>query len=560
MESLKIALLQHNPKVADVKHNLDKLESMIRKESKKGFDLFVAPELALVGYSPRDLLSQPSLIQAEQDALDSIRRLSEELSVGILLGHTEKREGAGKPLFNSCTLFEKGYALGRIRKRRIPHYDIFMEERFFESARDLPQEPLSFRGFKLGLFICEDGWWEVKKYGKNDLAYPHWTDEIDAQLAKSDVLINISASPYNFSKYERRKEIFSKHALKHSTPLLFSTCVGAQDEILFDGPSFAMNTQGVLEFESKSFEEDVLRVEVSKNKKIRSIDQLPIPLHEDPWDTFHQVLVLGIRDFVRKNSFKKIVLGLSGGIDSALVAYLAKEALGAENVLGVSLPTKFNSAETRSDARKLAENLGIEFREIPIGDLVSSAEKIMNVTPSGLVYENLQSRSRGLLLMTLSAQENRLLLTTGNKSELAMGYSTLYGDMCGALAPIGDLYKTDVFGMCHWIQSHLGSPFPESILTRPPSAELAPDQKDEDSLPEYAILDVILEDIIENQSLNKQALTIFANDVSKLSFDDIVKRLHSMEFKRYQAPPILKVHPRSFGYGWQMPLVKGFNP
>jgi NAD+ synthetase len=561
MRSLKIAVLQHNPIVADVKANFEKLQSMIHAEMKReSFDLFVAPELALVGYSPRDLLSQPQLLKQEQEALEAMRVLSQELNVGILLGHTERHEGTGKALFNSCTLFDNGYCLGRIRKRRIPHYDIFMEERFFESARDLPQKPIPFRGFKLGLFICEDGWWEVRKFGKNDAWSTPWAQDMDSQLAGSHLLINLSASPFEFSKYDRRKNIFARHALTHQAPLIFSTCVGAQDEIIFDGPSFVMNSQGEVHFESKSFVEDVLRIRVCEDKSVQSLDAASAPTPKNSWETLFNVLTLGIRDFVRKNKFEKVLLGLSGGIDSALVALLAKEALGAQNVLGISLPTRFNSQETRKDAAELAKALGIGFREISIESAVVSTQNTLQVPESGLVFENLQSRMRGLFLMTISAQENRLLLATGNKSEFAMGYSTLYGDMCGALAPIGDLYKTEVFGLCHWIQQKMGAPFPEGILSRAPSAELAPHQKDEDSLPPYPVLDVILADMIDNQFLNKKMLEPFARNTSKISLEEIEKRLHHMEFKRFQAPPILKIHSRAFGYGWQMPLVKGYPP
>lgn len=559
MKTLKIALLQHNPTIANVWHNYHKIEKMIRNETSRGFDLFVAPELALLGYSPRDLLSQPELLELERLALDKIRLLSEELGVGILLGHSEKREGPGKPLFNACTLFEKGYSLGRIRKRRIPYYDVFSEERFFESAEDLPQEPLNFRGFKLGVFICEDAWWEVKKFGNKDISQPHWTLSLEKQLEASDILINLSASPFGAYKYDRRNYIFSHHAIKHKAPLLFSTCVGAQDEIIFDGPSFAMSSSGELLFEAKSFEEDIFRVELDQSKTLRSLDSLTVPEPENTWDATKRALVLGIKDFVNKNNFSKVIVGLSGGIDSALVAYLACEALGSDQVLGVSLPTQFNSLETRNDAQQLAKNLGIEFREIAIENLVHSSQTLLEVSSSGLVYENLQSRIRGLVLMTLSANEQRLLLATGNKSEFAMGYSTLYGDMCGALAPIGDLYKTEVFGLCYWIQSKNKNIFPQSLLSRPPSAELAPNQKDSDSLPDYAVLDVVLQDMIDNQFLNRTALERFVQEYSKHSLEVLKNKMFGMEFKRYQAPPVLKIHARSFGQGWQMPLVKSFS-
>lgn len=553
---LRICILQLNPLVGDITHNLSQIRRAIEKDPRRA-DLYVTPELALVGYSPRDLLSLPELLSAEAAALEELSHLSEQHGVGILVGHTETRSGPGKPLHNAATLFDGGLCLGRIRKRRMPYYDIFEEERFFESYEGEEQRPLIFRGAKLGIFICEDAWDEVRRYGKNDAGFSPYAELLGKQLAGSDLLINLSASPYAVGKIGRRHETFGRHALTHQAPLIFASCVGAQDEIVFDGGCFATDAAGLIVARAPRFVETELLAEFSvESRKLRSINAENLPVEANEWERVRQALTLGIADYVRKTGFKKVLLGMSGGIDSALVAALACEALGPENVLGLSLPSRFNSAETKNDARTICKNLGMEFRELSIEALLGSASATLALKESGLTYENLQSRTRGLLLMTVSAQESRLLLSTGNKSELAMGYATLYGDMCGALAPIADLYKSEVFGLCYWMQSR-SEVFPCSILERAPSAELAPGQKDQDSLPDYAVLDTVLADLIENQNLNREANREFLSRCSNHTFERLTRVFHAMEYKRFQAPPLLKVHARSFGAAWRMPLAKG---
>lgn len=535
------------------------------RENSKNVDLFITPELPLIGYSPRDLLALPSLLQAEQQALEILRKETEILGVGLLVGHTESHGQHSRSLLNVATLYDKGYSIGRIRKRRIPYYDIFEEDRFFESWVENDQAPLIFRNIKVGITICEDAWWEIRRYGNADAATTPHENLLNNQLTGSDIILNLSASPYAFAKPLRRLEIFGKHCLDHSCPLVFASCAGAQDEILFDGHSFALDQNGKLISIAKNFEEDLLflNFQISgtegekKQTKLSALsgsNELP----GDDWNYTLKGLIKGISDYVSKSGFKKVSLGLSGGIDSALVAFLAAEAVGPENVYSVSMPTRFNSDETKNDAKTLASKLGIHFEEMPISDVLTSAKDFIQLTDSGLAYENLQSRIRGLTLMTKSALNQSLVLATGNKSEFAMGYATLYGDMCGAIAPIGDLYKTQVFQLCHHIQHSCGAPFPESLLSRPPSAELAEGQVDSNSLPEYPILDTLLEDWIENQSLNEDLLREFLKDASKkaIDYDKLKQQFHNNEFKRTQAPPILKLHSRSFGSGWKMPLAK----
>jgi len=518
--TLRVCVLQSNPLIGDVLHNLSRLRRAIERDPSRA-DLYVAPELALVGYSPRDLLSLPRLLRSESEALQEIAALSQQHGIGILIGHTESRSGPGKPLHNAATLFDSGLCAGRVRKRRLPHYDVFEEDRFFESYEANDQRPLMFRGTRIGIFICEDAWNEVQRFGKNDFASLPHEDLLRRQLEGSELIINISASPYTFGKTQRRLDTFSRHAKAHTAPLIFAGSVGAQDHVLFDGGSFALNPEGRCVAEAERFVEAELLLEVERSTRtVRNLGGAAETPIVSEWEKLRRALTMGIADYVTKSGFQKVIIGLSGGIDSALVAALACDALGAANVLGVSLPSRFNSNETRDDARTLAKNLGMEFREIPIEDPVRAVRDALALSESGLAYENLQSRCRGVTLMTLSALESRLLLATGNKSEFAMGYATLYGDMCGALAPIGDLYKTEVFGLCHWMQSRKAI-FPPSLLLRAPSAELAPNQKDQDSLPDYAVLDTLLEDMIDNQGIHREVLRPFMDACSEHSLENL---------------------------------------
>jgi len=555
--SLRICVLQINPLVGAVQSNTEKIRDLMRKNA-DNVDLFVTPELAIIGYSPRDLLSQPALIQAEQQALEVLRQETAELEVGLLIGHTEAHAKTSRSLLNVATLYDKGYSLGRIRKRRIPYYDIFEEDRFFESWEENDQHPLVFRGTKIGINICEDAWWEIRRYGIADAAMTRYGDLLHTQHEGAELILNLSASPFAIGKPMRRLEIFSKHCEENRCPLVFASCAGAQDEILFDGHSFALNSDGSLASIAKNFEEDLLFLSFDRGKWGSCSGATDLP--EDDWNYVLAGLQKGIEDYVHKTGFEKIHLGLSGGIDSALVAYLAAEALGPENVYAISMPTKFNSEATKNDARMLAEKLGIHFEEIPISDILNQSAKTMKLEGTGLAFENLQSRIRGMTLMTQSAVHGSLVLATGNKSEFAMGYATLYGDMCGAIAPIGDLYKTQVFELCHHIQNSKGRPFPPELLSRPPSAELAEGQTDNQSLPDYFILDVLLEDWIENQGLHEEVLRAFLKDISQykgpLDFDKLRRTFMNNEFKRTQAAPILKLQARSFGSGWRMPLAK----
>jgi NAD+ synthase (glutamine-hydrolysing) len=549
---MRVALVQFDSWVGGISENLLRIETLIRRESRNA-DLFVLPELSLVGYPPRDLLAYPHILKAEVDAVAQLQALSAQEKIGILVNHCEESEKSLKGLWNCATLFDSGKNLGNIRKQRLPFYDIFEEERFFSPYTE-NQKNLEFRGTSLGVFICEDAWDEIAAFGKKDLRKHSLPSQVLTRLQTADLLINISASPFYLGKIERREAIFQKFASELKKPLLYVNSVGAQDDILFDGRSFALDARGKVLGRAACFVEDLLIADI-KTEKVET--RVPTKTISNPWEELALGIQLGIRDYVEKTGFQKVILGLSGGIDSALVALLAARALGPENVQAVSIPTKFNSAETKKDARDFAQALGIQFQEISIQPMVDLFTSTLKISDQGLTHENLQSRIRGVLLMALSSQNRTLLLAGGNKSELAMGYSTLYGDLCGALLPIGDLYKTEVYALARWLNDEK-TVFPASMLERAPSAELAPNQKDSDSLPEYPILDTYLTDFVENQA--REALKWVGFPEPSLKGRDLFIRHAAQEFKRRQTAPVLKVHQRSFGAGWKMPVVKALLP
>jgi NAD+ synthetase len=568
---MRVAILQLNPILGGVSRNCKTLIDQMRAHAGQA-ELYVTPELALIGYPPQDLLSLKDVLEAEQRALAELQNFTAKFGVGLLVGHTESRKGApGRPLYNSASLFDRGALLGQVRKQRPPSYDIFDERRYIEEWREGPQPLLNFRGRRIGISICEDAWDKVRASGINDVR--EYRPESNPLLHQGDaeLLINISASPYTLSKRPQREKIFAAQARKLKRPLVYANCVGGQDGVLFDGGSFALNAKGEVVAQARLFAEDLVTVELDGRGDVAAA---PVPetrnLEAQPfemWGELWSALKMGLSDFVRKTSQKRVLLGLSGGIDSALVAALASEALGPEKVLGVSLPSRLTSDLSKSEAAKLAKSLGIEFRELSIAPAVEAHTKSLGLAPSGLAYENLQSRNRGLMLMALSNSEQRMLLATGNKSELAMGYSTLYGDLCGGLLPLGDLYKSEVYGLSHRLCAEAEArgrepPIPLLTRTRPPTAELAQGQLDTDSLPSYDILDALLFELIENQgqvmgSLETWNRLLKPKDTKHNdTVEGIFRRFHGNEFKRHQAAPLLKVHQRSLGPGWIFPIAK----
>lgn len=552
--AMRLAILQSNPKIGGVQSNLAWLAAQMRQLKDK-VDLFVTPEQALTGYPARDLWAQKNLLRNEAAALAQLAELSRELGVGLLVGHSEARPGyEGKKLYNSASLYDRGDLVGIRRKERLAAYDVFEEERHFEAWRGPAQGLMAFRGLKIEVAICEDSWDSVKAFGLRDVRkYP--PREIPRE--KADLFINLSASPFAVQKRSYREDLFSSLALRRSIPVVYANCGGGQDGLLFEGASFVMGADGNLKTRARSFVEDVLLVDVHGDEV-----HAPAPMaFKDSWSELYEALVCGLRDFVHKSGAKRALLGLSGGIDSAFCAVLARDALGAENVLGVSLPTRHTSDLSRRLAQDTARRLGISFREISIQPGVDVFHQSLQLSTSTLAAENLQSRARALCLMGIANFEGRLLLATGNKSELALGYTTLYGDLAGAVAPLGDLYKTEVYGLSHALviraaEDGVESPIPPESLSREPSAELSTGQKDLDSLPHYAVLDGLLYELIENQgeTIHKEQGWNEALG-ERFSVEKIREKLLSQEFKRKQAPPILKVHQRSLGPGWLSPVV-----
>lgn len=570
---MKIGLLQLAPKIGAVQTNLGQILELMALQPKA--DLFVSPELALLGYPPRDLLSLPAYLEAEALALQQLLDLSLKNSFSILIGHTTKNSGYGKPLFNSSSLVSNGKILATTHKSRNPSYDIFEEERFFEPWQGQHPIPVDFAGQRIAFAICEDSWDAISAFGVQDVR--RYTPESNPffGIKNATLFINQSASPFTLQKPKKREALFSAIATQKACALLYCNQSGGQDGIVFDGRSFAVSADGKIVGRAPAFNEGLMLVEFSGATPVATQffqathhaqnfePRVPGALASD-WEDLYQALLSGIRSYVHKTGHQKVILGLSGGIDSTLVATLATHALGAPCVSGFSLPSDITSDLSKNEALLVAKRLGIVIQEIPIAPMVKDFQSALKLQAQGLPFENLQARVRGVVLMGISNATGALLLATGNKSELAMGYSTLYGDMCGGLLPIGDLYKTEVYGLSHYINQReiaLGhpAPIPFDSLFRPPTAELAAGQKDADSLPPYEILDTLLFELIENQGQlrfseddGNQLLAPYKSDVLKIR-----NQMARNEFKRYQAPPVLKIHTRSFGAGWAMPLAKG---
>ncbi|PKN07039.1 MAG: NAD+ synthase [Deltaproteobacteria bacterium HGW-Deltaproteobacteria-8] len=560
---MHIGLLQINPVVGDITGNAARIEAAYATalaDTQEGrADLCLTPELALTGYPPRDMLLYDGFSRAafaEAEAL--ARRLFERFPAGpaLVLGCPEPNvSGRGKALFNAALWCEAGVVRARIRKSLLPTYDVFDEARYFEPAPFGVPGVVEYRGLKFGVTICED-LWNDKDYWPHRL-YP--VDPVEAAVAAgAEVLLNLSASPYSLRKQALRRDMLSAIAKKRGLPLVYCNQVGGNDELVFDGRSAVYGPDGAVLAQAAGFAEDVLVADLSAPGPVTDDE---VSSNSDIW----QALVLGTRDYLRKCGFTKALLGLSGGIDSAVVAAVAVEALGAANVLGVLMPSPWSSAGSIDDSLALAKNLGMQTRIIPIEPLMQGfdaalSESFAALAPGqgpGTTEENVQSRIRGNLLMALSNKTGALLLTTGNKSELAVGYCTIYGDMSGGFALISDLRKTQVYELARHINGLKGEVIPENILVKAPSAELRPDQTDQDSLPPYDVLDAILALHLEKNQT--------AGEIVAAGFDaEVVARVCRLvkfaEFKRRQAAPGIKIAWRSFGSGWRMPLAAAALP
>lgn len=547
---MKIALVQTNPVIGDFSHNSRKIIEACREAVEKGCGLVVFPELALSGYPPFDLLERPAFLEANDQALSQICR--DLPGIDVLIGCIEQRsrQGNGKKLYNSAFLIRNGSIVHRVRKQLLPTYDVFDEKRWFEPGKD--SGVIECSGLRFGVTVCEDIWYsEIGEYGLDPL------EGMFSNIKDIDCLINISASPFQRDKESVRLCLFRTICKRYHIPLLYVNQVGGQDSLLFDGRSTLMNQKGEVKAKSLGFTEDILLVD--------SADWTG-PLHEraeeDGLKSVHDALVMGIRDYVGKCGFRTVVIGLSGGIDSALTAALAVKALGAENVFGVALPSPYSSDDSMEDARALAENLGCSFDVIPISDLFTSFQETLSPLfgnsppdPSDLTEQNLQARIRGNLLMALSNKFGHLLLSTGNKSEMAVGYCTLYGDMNGGLAVISDVPKQLVYELSRFVNREKEL-IPLRTITKPPTAELKPDQCDQDDLPDYAILDQILELHLEER--------LGVEEITNRGFErelvtDVLRRVRLNEYKRKQAPMGLRVTSKAFGYGRRFPNAQNFQ-
>ncbi len=537
---MRIALLQLNPTVGDFVGNRGLILQAVHALAPQP-DLVITPELSLVGYLPRDLLLQPAFIQrahAEAQLLATDLKGYAPVLVGVPQINPAEE---GKPLFNSALLLHEGKIQRAIHKTLLPTYDVFDEDRYFEPSPHV--EVLKIGETLVGVCICEDLWNDRDYWAK-----PRYHLDPVAQLVQAGAkwIINLSASPYTLGKQQFREQMLGQLARKHNVPLVYVNQVGGNDDLVFDGYSSMFDPQGQLVARAPGFVPATLVVDDQGGPVAERLAE-PAGLWE--------ALVLGTRDYVHKCGFQRVLLGLSGGIDSALTCAIAVAALGADQVLGVLLPSPYSSAGSLTDSQDLAQNLGIQTLTIPIGPAMDIYDQLLGeaFTSYGpdITEENIQSRIRGNLLMALSNKYGALLLTTGNKSELAVGYCTIYGDMCGGLAVIADLPKTKVYVLAQWLNDQK-SVIPEVILTKPPSAELRPDQKDQDSLPPYEILDVILQRHIEqHQGLDQIVAAGFPERlVQKIMY--LVKRA---EFKRRQIPPGIKVTDRAFGTGWHMPIA-----
>ena len=544
---MKIGLLQLNSTIGDFAANRKNLLTGYEKAVALGAEFVLAPELFLCGYPPRDLLLRDDFIDANLTALEETAK-----GVGAIplcVGYVDRNlEKPGRALQNSAAVLQNGKIIWRTHKSLLPTYDVFDEDRYFEPVKSVA--PFEFNGHKLGITICEDIWndedfWPERIYRRDPVK------ELISQGA--EIILNISASPWHDGKERTRLEMLRRVARDEKIPLAQVNLVGANDELIFDGHSVALNSRGEPIAFGKGFAEDILVADLETGSVPQKIEQPPRE------QQIFSALSLGIRDYVRKCGLKYVILGLSGGIDSALVAALATDALGAENVLGVAMPARYSSEGSLHDAAALAKNLGIRYEVLPIEPSFLAVEKqlggIFAGTKPNEAEENVQSRLRGVTLMALSNKFGALVLTTGNKSEIAVGYCTLYGDMNGALAPIGDVLKTDIYKIARWVNRERKI-IPENSITKPPSAELRPNQKDQDSLPEYEILDAILE-LYVVKNLSKPE--IIARGFAAAVVNDVINKINFSEYKRRQAAPGLKVSPRAFGMGRRIPIAQRFR-
>jgi len=540
---MKIAIAQINPKIGDLKNNTAKIIKNIEHAKAHGIDLVVFSELCITGYSPFDMLDFKSFVKDNIEALEEIKPYTH--GIGVVVGFVDFNTTlVGRKYRNAAAFIYNGEIVAKYNKSLLPFYDVFHETRYFEPGDDVTV--VDFLGHKIGLSICEDLWNDKSSFDRQQYSF----NPIEKLIEKeAEIVINLSASPYVLRKEEKRMRIIKKLAQKYSIPFVYANQVGANDDLLFDGFSFVIDAKGQVQALCKDFEEDFVVYDFDQNKgEIRMAeicDEAKII----------KSLTMGLRDYCTKLGFKKVILGLSGCIDSALTAYFAAKALGPENVLAITMPSKYSSSGSVKDSEELAQNLGIELKNISIKPMFDVfKQELGDEVLSGLSEENLQARLRSNILMSYSNRYGHLLLSTGNKSEMAVGYCTIYGDMSGGMNLISDLPKTLVYKVCRYINRN-GEIIPNEIIEKPPSAELRPDQKDQDSLPEYDVLDDIIEDYVV---LNKSTAEIYQK-YDKEIVDDVILKITRSEYKRRQATLGLKLTSKAFGSGRKIPIVQGYH-
>ncbi|MFW6022580.1 MAG: NAD+ synthase [Halanaerobiaceae bacterium] len=543
---MKISIVQINPIIGDIGYNFKKMKDKIKEMAEKNSELIIFPELSLTGYPPRDLLYKKKLIKDIEEAIEELVALSEDYTqCGFIIGAPVKTgKKRGKGLYNAALLIADGKVQFQQAKSLLPTYDVFDETRYFDSSEEI--KPFSFRGEKLGITVCEDIWNDSSLGLINDYERDPVKQLIDQGAT---FIINISASPFQTEKHNTRMKILKSRVEKYKVPFVYVNQVGGNDELIFDGCSFAINHEAGLIGSMMPFEEDSMTLEIKSNQVIR-VEEYP-----DRITSIYKALILGLKDYLRKCGFKKAVIGLSGGIDSAVTCALAAAALGPENIIAITMPGPYSSTGSIIDSEKLAANLNIDFEVIAINELYNIYLKQLQSyfigTGMDVTEENIQARIRGNILMAYSNKFGHIVLATGNKSELAVGYCTLYGDMSGGLSVLSDVPKTDVYRLAEKINCDK-TIIPQSIMEKPPSAELKPDQKDQDSLPPYEILDKVLYNYIDENMMKE--------DIIDRGFDSeivewVINRVDKNEYKRRQAAPGLKITSKAFGMGRRMPVA-----
>ncbi|CAG0980048.1 MAG: NAD+ synthase [Bacteroidetes bacterium] len=539
---MKIALAQINSIVGDIEGNSGKIISYIKEAKEKEAELIIFPELSICGYPPDDLLLQNNFVEDCNNALLSIAEHC--TSVAAIVGCPSLNKNVlGKPFFNSAFFLNQSKIETQIHKTLLPDYDVFDECRYFEPNNEF--KLITFKNTRIALSVCEDIWFEQEKYYTHNPIH-------ELKKLNPDLIINIAASPFHSQQPQIRFSLFAEIAKKNNTPIVYVNAVGANTDLVFDGNSCVYNAKGEIHLLCKSFEEDL---QFTYIKKLNTTNYTTYP---SEIENRYNALKVGVKDFFSKNNFRQAILGLSGGIDSALTLAIAADALGAENITAVLMPSKYSSEHSLSDSEKLLQHIPCKKIILPIQTAVDSAETLLSPffgnKKNDITEENIQARIRGLLLMALANKHGYILLNTSNKSELAVGYGTLYGDLCGALSVLGDVYKTQVYELVNYVNRNKEI-IPQHIITKAPSAELRPDQKDSDSLPDYSVLDKILFFYIEEKK-NVEQIIVEGYDENIVM--RTIRMLNSSEYKRFQAPPVIRVSKKAFGRGRKIPLVAKF--